>query len=348
MTSRLTQIATPGRAYKQPTDVDLQSKRWGWSAYSVTVAYEKPPTSRLGQSAVPAVAYSREEASIIGLSSETWGWTAYPITVDYQDPQDVDLRSANWGWTSQSPKICSQDNRGYYGSFNPHVWPSCVFNDYVFGPRTHALFEVGGKSWGWTAYPITVEFLDPVDVVLDRANWGYTVYPMGISFGSEVGLTAGAWGWTEQPVAVEMPYDVGLFQADWGWQARALGVTYGSDVGLSFSTWGWMSYPVTVDAPTFDIQLPKTDWGWQGFPTTVKQTSLLPGDIEAIADAVYQKFLDEGVLDQLVWVFRRAAGDPNYPQIFHTREDGHGIEVGPHTIAQTTDSKGNVTQTRQS
>lgn len=347
MPSRLTQIAIPGRAYKQPVDVDLQHKSWGWTAYPVTVAYEKPPSSRLGQFAVPAVAYSQEDPAIIGLSSENWGWTAYPVTVEYQDPQNVDLTSTNWGWRAHNPTICSQDNRGWYGSFNQHVWPSCVFNDYVFGPRTHQLYEVGDKAWGWAAYPITVEVLDPVDVALTSASWGWSVYPMGVSYGSEIGFTASAWGWTGQPVAVELPYDVDLPQTDWGWRAQPIGVTYGSDIGLTFATWGWTAYPATVDAPTFDIQLRKADWGWQAFPMEVRQTSLLPGDIEAIADAIWARMQTEGAVQQWLETWQDHGKDRDNPRTIRHPDNGGAIEVGGVVVEQVETPEGDVVQTRQ-
>ena len=183
MVSRLTQSATPGRAYEDPTDVDISQASWGWTAYPVTVAYETPAVSRLSQIGVSAAADPTEEAAVIGPTTVYWGWTAYPVTVDFEDPQIVDIIVANWGWAPQNVTICSRYDRGYFGSFNGNVWPSCAWNDHVFGPRTHLNIKAGGTSWGWQPNPVTVTFSDPVDVDIGVGNWGWFAYPMAVSVG---------------------------------------------------------------------------------------------------------------------------------------------------------------------
>ena len=346
--SRLSLIGVGQRRYEKPEEVDLTSANWGWTAYPITADFSPQAISRLGQFGVGLRKYEPPPAILpINLSQQDWGWQSFPIDVP---AENVLVSTEYWGWTSQDLTVCAQSDKGYFGSFNANVWPSCSFNAQVFGPRRHDLQELETQSYGWQPQYMVVTFEDPINipVATEPGFWGWFNLPIAVSYSYDVQLQITPWGWQSFPVSVELPYDIDLQLADWGWRGHPVAVSFGTDVGLGIATYGWQSFPLEVEVPKQDIDLRKADWGWQSFPLTVRQTALLPGDIEAIAEAVYQKFVDEGIVDQIAWVFQRAAGDPAYPQTYHTRDDGHDIEVGPHTIAQTTDSKGNVTQTRQS
>lgn len=342
--TRLSQYGIGVQAYETPVDVDLSTANWGWTAYPVTVDYEPASLSRLGQFAVVQAQYPAPSSSeTVFLTQQNWGWTAYNITIP---GENFYLPQQDWGYKPFNPTICSQDPSGYAYSFNSYVWPSCVYNDFKYGPRTATEIDLAGADWGWQSLPVTVDFQDPVDVGLTLANWGWTNLPVAVSYGTDIALQISAWGWQPLNITVELPYDVDLSADNWGWTALPVGVSYAYDVGLTIASYGWQAFPLTVDVPSFDIDLRKTDWGWQSFPMEVKQTTLSQGDIDAIAQAVYDKLATEGMVQQVLETWQREGCDSNYPQDIPVGV-GKYITVGTMQIYVERLPDGTIRQTRQ-
>ena len=345
MTTRLSQYGVGVQAYQTPTNIELSASAWGWTAYPVTVEFKPAANSRLSQFGVGVKRYEPPSSGItVNLSKEDWGWTAYPIDIPDQNVyMDVD----EWGWAPQNITVCSQSDKGYFGSFNANVWPSCTWNNHVFGPRTHQNIDLQEQSWGWQPYAVTVTFSDPQDVDLTRADWGWTELPVAVSYSYDVQMRVEAWGWQSFPITAELPYGVDMLSDDWGWTPIPVAVSFGTDINSTVGSWGWTPNPIQVDVPSTDVNMRTSNWGWEAFPIDVRQASLLPDDIELIANAVYQKLVDEGVIYKIDRIYRRFGCDPSYPQTFNTPENGHTIECGDIIIDQMTDPQGNVTQQRR-
>ena len=79
----------------------------------------------------------------------------------------------------------------------------------------------------------------------------------------------------------------------------------------------------------------------------MRQTTLQPGDIDAIAEAVYQKMVTEGAVQQWLEVWQRMGMDNANGQMNRHPNNGGNIEVAGIVITQTEDENGDVYQHRQ-
>lgn len=344
--TRLSQIAIGEQAYDSGDDIVCTVASWGWQALPATVVYEEDSITRLGQIGVGIAAYgpteTTEAINVVTIQAD-WGWQGFDVTLP---AENVYTTTGTWGWMPQAPTLCSQLDLGYAYSFNGRIWPTCVFNDHVFGERAAVDLDLKQADWGWQGLAAAVSFEDPILVTTTKADWGWFGVPVGVSYSYDIQTTIGTWGWTSYPATVSLPYEIVTTQADWGWRGNPVGVSFETNVGATIGTWGWTAYPVTVDVPALDIVTRWGNWGWQGLPATVRQTTLVQGDIEAIAEAVWQKMLNEGAVQQWLEVWQRQGSDAGNPQTYPPKPGGN-IEVGQQTILTERLSDGSIRHTRQ-